>query len=188
MWARRNKLLDELELEAEEKVKRLEGKVRALKGQVRQFQAAQATQSAVGPQAVEVLRKTLDDLRAEQRAGAQRIAAWAGKASTTLVPLGMSPIPALVRPTSISDALPILDSAADRLARPQGSDSGSAPKDNELRLARPQGSDSALASADGLRLARPRGSDSTSASEDRLDLNLGGASASPNPGLGPTTS
>jgi hypothetical protein len=64
---------------------------------------------------VEVLRKTLDDLWAEQRAGAQRIAAWAGKASTALVPLGMSPIPALVRPATISDALPILDSAADRL-------------------------------------------------------------------------
>jgi hypothetical protein len=73
-----------------------------------------------------------------------------------------------------------------RLARSQGSDSGSAPEDDELRLARPQGSDSALASADGLHLARPRGSDSISASEDRLDL--GGASASPNPGLGPTTS
>jgi hypothetical protein len=115
MWARRNKLLDELELEAEEKVKRLEGKVRTLEEQVRQFQAAQATQSAPGPQAVEVMRKTLDDLRVEQRAGAQRIAAWAGEASTTLVPLGMSPIPALVRPTSISDMLPILDSAANRL-------------------------------------------------------------------------
>jgi hypothetical protein len=75
-----------------------------------------------------------------------------------------------------------------RLARPQGSDSGSAPEDDELRLARPQGSDSALASADSLRLARPRGSDSTSASKDRLDLDLGGASALPNPGLGPTTS
>ena len=73
MWARRNKLLDELELEAEEKVKRLEGKVRTLEGQVRQFQAAQAMQSAPGPQAVEVMRKTLDDLRAEQRAGAQRM-------------------------------------------------------------------------------------------------------------------
>jgi hypothetical protein len=75
-----------------------------------------------------------------------------------------------------------------RLARPQGSDSASAPEDDELRLARPQGSDSALASADGLRLARPKGSDSTSTSEDRLDLDLGGASASPYPGLGPTTS
>jgi hypothetical protein len=70
----------------------------------------------------------------------------------------------------------------------QGSDSGSAPEDDELRFARPQGSDSALASADGLRLAQPRGSDSTSASEDRLDLDLGGASTSPNLGHGPTTS
>jgi hypothetical protein len=69
----------------------------------------------------------------------------------------------------------------------QGSDSGSAPKDDELRLARPQGSDTASASADGLRLARPKGSDSTSTSEDRLNLDLGGASASPNLGLGPTT-
>jgi hypothetical protein len=120
MWARRNKLLDELELEAEEKGKRLEGKVWALEEQVRQFQAAQAvhaTQTASGPQAVEVMRKTLDDLRAEQRAGAQRIAAWAGEASTALVPLGMSPIPALVRPASISDVLPILDFVADRLRR-----------------------------------------------------------------------
>jgi hypothetical protein len=117
MWARRNKLLDELELEAEEKVKRLEGKVQTLEEQVRQFQAAQATQSAPSPQSVKVMRKTLDDLRAEQRAEAQRIAAWAGEASTALVPLGMSPIPALVRPVSISDALPILDSAADRLRR-----------------------------------------------------------------------
>jgi hypothetical protein len=74
------------------------------------------------------------------------------------------------------------------LARPQGSDSGSAQKDDELRFARPQGSDSALASADGLRLVRPRGSDSTSTLEDRLDLDLGGASTSPNLGHGPTTS
>jgi hypothetical protein len=74
------------------------------------------------------------------------------------------------------------------LARPQGSDSASAPEDDELRLARPQGSDSALASADGLRLARPKGLDSTLTSEDRLDLDLGGASASPYPRLGPTTS
>jgi hypothetical protein len=65
---------------------------------------------------------------------------------------------------------------------------GSTPEDNELRFARPQGLDSALASADGLRLARPRGSDSTTATEDRLDLDLGGASTSPNLGRGPTTS
>jgi hypothetical protein len=117
MWARRNKLLDELELEAEEKLKRLEGKVRTLEEQVRRFQAVQATQSAPSPHAVEVLRKTLNDLRAEQCAGAQRIAAWAGEVSIVLVPLGMSPIPALVRPASISDVLPILDSTADRLRR-----------------------------------------------------------------------
>jgi hypothetical protein len=79
-----------------------------------------------------------------------------------------------------------------RIARPQGSDTGSAPKDDELRFARPQGSNSdlALASADGLRLVRPGGSDSTSTLEDRLDLDLdlGGASTSPNLGHGPTTS
>jgi hypothetical protein len=70
----------------------------------------------------------------------------------------------------------------------RGSDSSSAPEDDELRFARPQGSDSALASADGLRLARPRGSDSTSAAEDRLDLGFGGASTSPNVGRRPATS
>jgi hypothetical protein len=70
----------------------------------------------------------------------------------------------------------------------QGSDLGSAPGDDGLRFARPQGSDLAPASADDLRLARPRGSDSTTATEDRLDLDLGGASTSPNLGRGPTTS
>jgi hypothetical protein len=35
---------------------------------------------------------------------------------------------------------------------------------------------------------QPTVSASTSALEDRLDLDLGGASTSPNPGLGPTTS
>jgi hypothetical protein len=74
-----------------------------------------------------------------------------------------------------------------RLARPQGSDTGSASEDG-LRLARPQGSGSTSTLDDELRLARPQGSDSTSTSEDRLDLDLGGASASPDLGLGPTTS
>jgi hypothetical protein len=63
------------------------------------------------------MRKTLEDLQAEQRAGVQRIAAWAGEASTTLVPLGVSPIPVSQSPTSISDALSVLDSTADRLRR-----------------------------------------------------------------------
>jgi hypothetical protein len=51
----------------------------------------------------------------EHRTGVQRIDAWAGEASTTLVPLGMSPIPVSELPTSIFDALSVLDSAADRL-------------------------------------------------------------------------
>jgi hypothetical protein len=43
-----------------------------------------------------------------------------------------------------------------RVARPQGSDSGSAPEDDELRIARPQGSDSGSAPEDDeLRIARP---------------------------------
>jgi hypothetical protein len=64
---------------------------------------------------VAALKKTLEDLQAEQRAGVQRVAAWAGEASTALVPLGVSPIP-MSRPlASISDALPVLDSAANRL-------------------------------------------------------------------------
>ena len=77
----------------------------------------QAAQAAPGPQAVEAMKKTLEDLWAEQHAGVQRIAAWAGEASTALVPLGVSPIPVSEPPTSISDALPVLDSAADRLRR-----------------------------------------------------------------------
>jgi hypothetical protein len=63
------------------------------------------------------MKKTLEDLRAEQCAGVQRIATWAGEASTTLVPLGVSPIPVSELPTSISDALLVLDSAANRLRR-----------------------------------------------------------------------
>jgi hypothetical protein len=63
------------------------------------------------------MKKTLEDLQAEQHAGVQRITAWTGEASTTLVPLGVSPILVSELPTSISDALPLLDSAADRLRR-----------------------------------------------------------------------
>jgi hypothetical protein len=66
---------------------------------------------------VEATKKALEDLQAEHRAGVKRIAAWAGEASTALVPLGVSPIPVSELPTSISDALPVLDSTADRLRR-----------------------------------------------------------------------
>jgi hypothetical protein len=66
---------------------------------------------------VEATKKALEDLQAEHRAGVQRIAAWAGEASMALVPLGMSPIPVSELSMSISDALPVLDSAADHLRR-----------------------------------------------------------------------
>jgi hypothetical protein len=66
---------------------------------------------------VEATGKALEDLQAEHRAGVQRIAAWAGEASTALVPLGMSSIPMSELPTSISDALLVLDSVIDRLRR-----------------------------------------------------------------------
>jgi hypothetical protein len=107
MLTRRGEMLAEHELEAEEKE-------RKLKERIRQFNAAQA---APGPQAVEATRKALEDLQAKHRAGVQRIATWANEASTTLVPLGMSPIPVSELPTSISDALPVLDSTADHLWR-----------------------------------------------------------------------
>jgi hypothetical protein len=63
------------------------------------------------------MKKTLEGLQAEQRAGVQRIAAWASEASTALVPLEVSPIPVSEPPTSISDALPVLDSASDAWTR-----------------------------------------------------------------------
>jgi hypothetical protein len=107
MLVRRGELLAEHKLEAEEKERKLEE-------QIRQFDAAQA---ASGPQAMEATRKALKDLQAEHRAGVQRIAEWAGEASMALVPLGMSLIPVSKPPVSISDVLPVLESAADRLRR-----------------------------------------------------------------------
>jgi hypothetical protein len=107
MLVRRSKLLAEHELKAEEKERKLEE-------QICQFDAAQA---APGPQEMEATRKALEDLQVEHRTGVQRIAEWAGEASTTLVPLGMSPIPVSEPLVSISDALPVLDYVADRLRR-----------------------------------------------------------------------
>jgi chromosome segregation ATPase len=110
MLERREKSLAEHELKAKEKERTLEERVR-------QFEVAQVAQAAPGPQAVEAMKKTLEDLQVEQRAGVQRIAAWDGEASTALVSLGVSPILVSELPTSISDALLVLDSAADRLRR-----------------------------------------------------------------------
>jgi hypothetical protein len=66
---------------------------------------------------MEATRKALEDLQAEHRAGVQRIAAWTDEASTALVPLGVSPILVSELPASIFDALPVLDSTANRLRR-----------------------------------------------------------------------
>jgi hypothetical protein len=107
MLERRGMLLAEHELEAEEKERKLEERIHW-------FEAAQA---ASGPQVTEATKKALKDLQAEHRAGVQRIAEWAGEASTVLVPLGISPIPVSELPSSISDALPVLDSTAERLRR-----------------------------------------------------------------------
>jgi hypothetical protein len=68
MLERRNKLLADHELEAEEKERTLEEKERMLGKRVRKFEAARAAQMASGPQAAEAMRKTLEDLKAEQRA------------------------------------------------------------------------------------------------------------------------
>ena len=107
MFERRGTLLAEHELEAKEKERNLEKRVH-------QFEAAQAT---LGPQAAEAAKKALEDLQAEHRAGVQRIAEWAGKASTTLVPLRISTILVSGLLASISDALPVLDSVPERLRR-----------------------------------------------------------------------
>jgi hypothetical protein len=99
MWDRRDKLMADHELEAEEKDKKLEEKERTLEERVCRFQATQAAQvaqaalAAPGSQAMEAMKKTLEDLLAEHRTGVQRIAAWADEASSALVPLGVSPIP-----------------------------------------------------------------------------------------------
>ena len=47
--------------------------------------------------------------------GAQRIIDWASEASSALMPLGISPIQVAEPPASIADALPVLDSASERL-------------------------------------------------------------------------
>jgi uncharacterized protein (DUF3084 family) len=114
MLERRDKLLANYELEAEEKERTLGERVRQFEA-VQAAQAAQVAQVASGSKAVEAMRKTLEDLWAEHHTGVQYIAAWAGEASLALVPLGVSPIPVFEQSASISDALPVLDSTANRL-------------------------------------------------------------------------
>jgi len=73
----------------------------------------EVAKAALDTRVQEAVRKHQGD----QRMGAQRIADWATKASLALVPLGMSPIQVAEPPASIADALPVLNSASDRLRR-----------------------------------------------------------------------
>ena len=73
----------------------------------------EAAKAALDTRVQEGVRK----LQEGQRVGAQRIADWATEASLALVPLGMSPIQVAEPPASIADALPVLNSASDRLRR-----------------------------------------------------------------------
>jgi hypothetical protein len=57
----------------------------------------------------------VEEFLAEQRAGVERIMKWVGEASTSLEPLGLSPIQVVEAPSALDAALPALDYAADRL-------------------------------------------------------------------------
>ena len=86
----------------------------SLQEKTRQLEAAQA---ALNAQVQEAVQEAARKLQEDQRMGAQRIIDWAGEASSALVSLGMSPIQVVEPPASIADALPVLDSASERLRR-----------------------------------------------------------------------
>ena len=77
----------------------------------------EVAKAALDTRVQEAVQEAVRKLQEEQRAGAQRIADWATEASLALVPLGMSPIQVAEPPASIADALPVLNSASDRLRR-----------------------------------------------------------------------
>ena len=77
----------------------------------------EAAKAALDTRVQEAVQEAVRKLQEDQRAGAQRIADWASEASLALVPLGLSPIQVAEPPASIADALPVLNSASDRLRR-----------------------------------------------------------------------
>src|SRR6185503_14543070 len=77
----------------------------------------EAAKAALDTRVQEVVQEAVRKLQEDQRVGAQRIADWATEASVALVPHGMSPIQVAEPPASIADALPVLNSASDRLRR-----------------------------------------------------------------------
>jgi hypothetical protein len=64
---------------------------------------------------LKVREAKVEEFLAEQRAGVERIVKWDGEASTSLEPLGLSPIQVAEAPSSLSAILPALDSTTDRL-------------------------------------------------------------------------
>jgi hypothetical protein len=92
----------------------VEKKKAELEERSREMEVAKAALDTRVQEAVqEAVRKHQED----QRVGAQRIADWVAKASLALVPLGMSPIQVAEPPASIANALPVLNSASDRIGR-----------------------------------------------------------------------
>jgi len=92
----------------------VEKKKAELEERSREVEAAKAAlDTRVHGAVQEAVRKHQED----QCVGAQRIADWAAEASLALVPLGMSPIQVAEPLASIADALPVLNSASDRLRR-----------------------------------------------------------------------
>ena len=105
----------ELQLEHQrESLKKLKGSAAKKKAELEErTREVEAAKVALDTRVQEAVRKLQED----QRVGAQRIADWASEASLALVPLGMSPIQVAEPPASIADALPVLNSASDRLRR-----------------------------------------------------------------------
>jgi hypothetical protein len=64
---------------------------------------------------LEVREAKVEEFLVEQHAGVERIVKWVSEASTTLEPLGLSPIQVAEAPSSLGAILLALDSAAERL-------------------------------------------------------------------------
>jgi hypothetical protein len=64
---------------------------------------------------LKVREAKVEGFLAEQHTGVERIVKWVGEASTTLEPLGLSPIQVAEAPSLLGAILPALDSAAEHL-------------------------------------------------------------------------
>ena len=77
----------------------------------------EVAKAALDTRVQEAVQEAVRKHQEDQRVEAQRIADWATEASLALVPLGLSPIQVAEPPASVADALPVLNSASDRLQR-----------------------------------------------------------------------